>query len=433
VKLAIVGTGVSGLVCARQLHRHHDVAVFEAADRIGGHSNTVRVDLDDETHHVDTGFIVYNERNYPRFTRLLDELKVPTQPSEMSFSVRNERTGHEWSGSSVGGLFARRRDLASPSHWRMLADIVRFNRMARAHLDTEPVDEVGPTLGELLDRHRIGGTVVEDYIVPLGAAIWSADPATFDRYPARSLFQFLDNHGLISLGGRPAWRTVTGGSTAYVERLVAPFRDRIRLSCPADKVVRTPDGGVEIVTADGEPAAFDAVILACHSDQALDLLADPSPPEREILGAIRYQPNVATLHTGASMLPRSRRAWSSWNYHVTPDHRGLPTVTYWMNRLQSLESTEQICVTLNRDEEIDPETILGRFEYDHPVYEPGTIRAQRRRAEIQGVRSTWFVGAYWGNGFHEDGVASADEVVAALSPASSPPTHVATYPRARHP
>jgi uncharacterized protein len=420
VKLAIVGTGISGLVCAHHLRRHHEIVVFEAADRVGGHSNTVRIDLGDETHHVDTGFIVYNERNYPRFSRLLGELGVDTQPSEMSFSVRNERTGHEWSGSSASGVFAHRRDLMRPSHWRMLTEIFRFNRMARQHLDATD-DGIGPTLGDLLAEHRFRGPVVEDYVIPLGSSIWSADPRTFDRYPARSLFRFLDNHGLITLGGRPSWRTVTGGSASYVERLVAPFRDRIRLSSPVQKVVRRPGGGVELLTATGEPTFADAVILACHSDEALALLADPSDAEREVLGAIRYQPNVATLHTGPEMLPRSRRAWSSWNYHVTAAGRGLPTVTYWMNRLQSLESAEQICVTLNRHDEIPPERVIGRFDYAHPVYDPGALRAQRRRHEIQGSRDTWFVGAYWGHGFHEDGVASADEVVAALSVTPAPP------------
>ena len=415
VKLAIVGTGISGLSCAHHLHRAHDITVFEASDRVGGHASTVRVDLDDETHHVDTGFIVYNERNYPRFTRLLDELGVETQASEMSFSVRNERTGREWSGSSLTGLFARRSDLFQRTHWRMLADIVRFNRVARALLDSVGPNDPGPTLDEFLASHGFGGPVVEDYVVPLGASIWSADPSTFGQYPSASLFRFLDNHGLISLGGRPSWRTVSGGSARYVDRLVAPFRDRIRLSQPVEKLVRTTDGMIELVAAGCEPERFDHVILACHADEALELLGDPTPAEHEVLGSIRFQPNVATLHTGTAMLPRSRRAWSSWNYHVTVDERRLPTLTYWMNRLQSLESDHEICVTLNRHDELDPSTVLGRFEYSHPVYDPGTLAAQARRPEIQGRQNTWFVGAWWGYGFHEDGVASGDEVVASLA------------------
>jgi uncharacterized protein len=415
VKLAIVGTGISGLAAAHRLHHHHDITVFEGADRIGGHANTVRVDLADETHHIDTGFIVYNERNYPRFTRLLTELAVETTPSEMSFSVRNERTGHEWSGSTLDGLFAHRRDVARPSHWRMLTEILRFNRVARSLLAaTDPTDP-GPTLAELLAEHRFAGRVVDDYVIPLGASIWSADPTTFARYPAAPLFRFLDNHGLLSLGGRPSWRTVTGGSTRYVERLVAPFRDRVRLGEAVEKVVRVPQGGIELVPSGGQPEHFDHVILACHADEALRLLGDPTPAEHAILGAIRFQPNVATLHTGASMLPRSRRAWSSWNYHVTAEDRRLPTLTYWMNRLQGLDSAHQICVTLNRHAEIDQASVLGRFEYSHPVYDPATLAAQARRHEIQGRECTWFVGAWWGYGFHEDGVASTDDVVAALT------------------
>ncbi|MFP4513609.1 MAG: NAD(P)/FAD-dependent oxidoreductase [Acidimicrobiales bacterium] len=414
MKLAIVGTGISGLACAHRLHRSHEITLFEAADRVGGHSNTVRVDLADETHHVDTGFIVYNEANYPRFARLLAELGVETQPSEMSFSVRNERSGHEWSGSTLDGLFAHRGDLVRPRHWRMLADILRFNRAAHALLAATASTDPGPTLDEFLAEHRFHGAVVEDYVVPLGASIWSADPTTFGRYPSASLFRFLDNHGLLSLGGRPAWRTVTGGSARYVDRLVAPFRHRIRLGQGVDKVVRDPDGGVELVVGGHEPERFDQVILACHADEALELLGDPTPAEHAILGAIRFQPNVATLHTGTAMLPRSPRAWSSWNYHVTVEERRRPTLTYWMNRLQSLDSAHEICVTLNRPDEIDPSTVLGRFEYTHPVHDPGTLAAQTRRHEIQGRRDTWFVGAWWGYGFHEDGVASSDEVAAAL-------------------
>lgn len=416
MKIAIVGTGVSGLTCAYRLHPHHDITVFEAADRIGGHTHTVPVDVAGETHQVDTGFIVYNEANYPRFSRLLDELDVETRPSEMSFSVHNERSGHEWSGSTLNGLFADRRDLVRSGHWRMLADILRFNRAAHRLLAEVGPDEPGPTLDEFLAEGGFEGPVVEDYVVPLGASIWSADPSTFGRYPSASLFRFLDNHGLISLRGRPQWRTVVGGSARYVDRLVAPFADRIRTSAPVEKLSRLADGGVEVLALGCEPEGFDHVVLACHADEALAMLADPSPAESEILGSVRFQPNVATLHTGTAMLPRSPRAWSSWNYQVTVTDRRVPTLTYWMNRLQGLESTEQICVTLNRHDEIDPDTVHGRFEYSHPVFEPGTLVAQQRRHEIQGRRDTWFVGAWWGYGFHEDGVASTDEVVTALLP-----------------
>lgn len=412
MRIAVVGTGIAGLATAHLLRRHHDVVVLEADDRIGGHTHTVRVDLADETHHVDCGFIVHNERNYPLLTRLFDELGVATRMSDMSFSVSDERTGLEWSGSSLRGTFAQPGNAARPAFWRMLGEILRFNRMARRHL-ADPAADPSVTLAELLERHRFRGLVVDDYVVPLGASIWSADPTTFARYPALTLFRFLDHHGLVSLGGRPRWRTVEGGSSAYVDRLVAPFRHRVRLATPVRKVVRQRDG-VDVVTDAAGAERFDHVVLACHSDQALELLADPSPAERSILGAIRYQPNVITLHTDRRMLPRSRRAWASWNYHVTTDQRPLPTLTYHMNRLQGLESREEICVTLNRHDEIDPARVLRRLEMSHPVYDPGAIAAQGRLAEIQGVGGTWFAGAYWGEGFHEDGMESAVAVAEGL-------------------
>jgi uncharacterized protein len=333
----------------------------------------------------------------------------------MSFSVRNERTGHEWSGSSLAGLVTNRTNLTSRSHWAMLAGIVRFNRAARRLLAQADPGDAGPALAEFLRNERVDPIVIDDYVIPLGASIWSADPTQFGRYPAVSLFRFLDNHRLLSLGGRPEWRTVVGGSASYVEALVAPFRDRIRTGSPIEQVTRT-DGGVDIVARGHGAERFDQVILACHSDQALDLLTDPTDQERSVLGAIRYQPNVATLHTDASLRPRARRAWASWNYHVTDAGSTSPMLTYWMNRLQSIDSRHEICVTLNRHDEIDPGSVLGRFGYDHPVYDEGTLAAQRRRDEIQGRGGTWFAGAYWGYGFHEDGMASADAVVARLAP-----------------
>ena len=419
LRIAIVGTGISGFVCAHLLHPHHDITVFEAGGYVGGHTNTVRVDLDDETHHVDTGFIVYNDRNYPNFVKLIGELGVATQPSTMSFSVSDPGSGLEYRGSNLNTIFAQRRNLARPSFLRMLADIVRFNRSAKRLLragtasealaddDRVPDDQV--SLEQFLVEGRYSRAFIDQFLIPFGASIWSADPATFTRFPAVAYARFMDNHGLLDLRGMPEWRTVTGGSQRYVDRIVGPFADRIRLRNPIEKIVRT-EPGVEVVSLVDGPEAFDRVILATHSDQSLRLLADPSPAEREILGAIRYQPNVATLHTDERFLPRSPRARASWNYHLSSGGERAATLTYWMNRLQSIESRHQFLVTLNRHDDIDPAKVLGRYDYDHPVFDGAAMVAQRRRPEIQGTRGTFFAGAYWEYGFHEDAVRSALDV-----------------------
>ncbi|HVN52620.1 MAG TPA: FAD-dependent oxidoreductase [Acidimicrobiales bacterium] len=409
MRIAIVGTGISGLVCAHLLHPRHDITVFEAGDHVGGHTNTVRVDLEGETHHVDTGFIVHNERNYPNFVELMNQLGVATQPSTMSFSVSDPRTGLEYRGTNLNTIFAQRRNLVRPSFLRMLADIVRFNRAAKRLLREANGTDESVSLEQFVRDGDYSPAFTDQFLVPLGASIWSADPETFTQFPAVAYARFMDNHGLLDLRGMPEWRTVTGGSQRYVDRITAPFAERIRLRDPVEKVVRTPDG-VEVVSVLDGPEVFDRVILASHSDQALRLLADPSPAEREILGAIRYQPNVATLHTDERFLPRSPRARASWNYHLSGDGGRTATLTYWMNRLQSIESRHQFLVTLNRHEDIDPDKVLGRYDYTHPVFDAGAMAAQRRRDEIQGVRGTFFAGAYWEYGFHEDGVRSALDV-----------------------
>jgi uncharacterized protein len=434
MKIAIVGTGISGLVCAHHLHGHHDVTVFEANDYVGGHTHTVDVTLDGATHAVDTGFIVYNEQNYPEFTRLLGELSVATQPTTMSFSVRDESTGLEYRADGFGGLFAQRANLVDRRFGRMLTDVVRFNRRARSLLArhrtaVEAGDQTGAarlenlTLDDLVVETRCSPMFVSHYLVPLGAAIWSADPDRFGRFPAVSWSRFMDNHGLLHVRGTPHWRTVTGGSRRYVDALTAPFADRIRLDTPVSKIRRNrhPDGGVEVevLSSPAGPERFDRVILASHSDQALALLSDPSDAERDILGALTYQPNVATLHTDARFLPRRRAARACWNAHVgTPvrarDGGPATSLTYWMNALQGLDSPQPLLVTLNRHDEIDPDTVLGRFDYDHPMFDLDALAAQRRRAEIQGVDGTWFAGAYWGYGFHEDGVQSGLDVCRAI-------------------
>ena len=412
MRIAVVGTGIAGLATAYFLQSHHEVVVFEAADRAGGHTHTVRVDFPDETHLVDCGFIVHNQRNYPLLTRLFHELQVETQESEMTFSVINERTGCEWNGKNLATMFAQPRNLMRADFLKMLIDITRFNRHAYELLRSDDLQD-DPTLEEFLDRHSLRGDVVTNYIVPLGSAIWSADPTTFTTFPARSLFQFLDNHGLLRIGGRPVWRSVSGGASTYVDRITTQLADRVRLSSPVTGVERT-NGSVRVTTSQGTTDEFDHVVMACHADEVLPLLANPSVIEKEVLAAFRYQPNVITLHTDRTMLPKSPRAWASWNYHVTTEPRTLPTVTYHMNRLQRLQSQHQILVTLNRHDEIDESKVLRRFVMTHPVYDHATVSAQHRLSVIQGVDRVWFAGAGWGHGFHEDGLRSAVAVAAGL-------------------
>jgi predicted NAD/FAD-binding protein len=419
MRIAIVGTGISGLVSAHLLDPVHDVTVFEAGDHVGGHTNTVDVELpgpDGGTEHlaVDTGFIVFNERNYPNFVTLLDRLDVASQPSDMSFSVSSEATGLEYRGTNLNTLYAQRTNLLRPSFHRMLVDILRFNRAAR-RLVAEGRDD-GVSLEDFVAEGGYSARFRDEFLVPLGASIWSADPGTFLRFPARAYCRFMDNHGLLELRGLPTWRTVTGGSREYVRALTARLRRPVRLATPVAKVVRRTDvdrpfgTAVEVVSEAHGPELFDAVVLAGHSDQSLRLLGDPSRAEREVLGAITYQPNLATLHTDARLLPREPRARASWNYHLGAGAGTEATLTYWMNSLQRLESSHDVLVTLNRPDEIDRATVIAELEYDHPVFDAGAMDAQRRRPEIQGTQGTFFAGAYWGYGFHEDGVVSALDV-----------------------
>lgn len=413
MRIAIVGSGISGLTCAHLLHPRHEVMVYEVDGRPGGHTNTVEVDVDGTRHAVDTGFIVYNERTYPGFVGLLRELGVETKDSEMSFGVSDESTGIEWRGTSLSTLLAQPRNIANPSFQRMLVDVVRFNRAARLIAANGADPDL--TVGEFLARRAWSRAFIDWYLAPMGSAIWSAAPTSFAQMPMLTFARFFDNHGLLRVGDQPRWRTIVGGAARYVDALLSPMRDRLQLGIGVEKVVRRrAEGTVELRTTDGAPAEFDHVILATHSDQALRLLADPSTVEREILGAIRYQPNRATLHTDERLLPRSPRARASWNYHRPTIDTGVATVTYDMNRLQGIESTRPILVTLNRDADIDPAAVLRTFEYDHPVLDAGAVRAQSRRDEINGRHGTWFAGAYWGHGFHEDGVQSALHVCRGL-------------------
>ncbi len=412
MRIAIVGTGVAGLTCTHLLGRRHEVTVFEADPRPGGHAHTVRVDLADETHDVDTGFLVYNERNYPGLVKLFAELGTATKPSDMSFSVSDDATGVEWKGTSLSTLFAQRRNVARPAFLRMLADVVRFNRKARELLQ-HPDPDLTLSLAELLRQGRWSPQFVEWYLIPMGSSIWSADPTTFMDMPAVTFARFFENHGLLSYGDQPSWRTVDGGSRRYVEAILAPLGDRVRLSSPVGKITRR-DNGVELLSAVGLER-FDHVVVATHSDQALSLLSDPSRLERDLLGAIRYQSNRATLHTDERLLPRNRRAWASWNYHRLIEQPELATLTYRLRSLQGIQSRDELLVTLNRDDAIRDEQVIARFDYAHPVFDAGAIAAQRRQHELNGERRTWYCGAYWGYGFHEDGVQSAVRVCSRLA------------------
>jgi predicted NAD/FAD-binding protein len=403
MKIAIVGAGIAGNTAAYRLHREHEITVFEAADYVGGHTHTVDVDVAEQRFAVDTGFIVFNDWTYPRFSALLAELGVESQPTSMSFSVSCERTGLEYNGTSLPALFADRRNLVRPTFYRLLAEIVRFGRDARAFAAT---DDDTTTLAQFLAARRYSSALAEHYVVPMTAAIWSAPAAQALEMPARFLFKFFANHGMLSIDDRPQWRTVRGGSARYVGALVAGHRSRIRTRSAVTAVTRLPQG-VVIRTRNAEPELFDAVFLACHSDEALGLLVDADALEREVLGAIRYHANEAVLHTDARLLPRCRRAWASWNYRVAGTADAAPLVTYHMNTLQRLAAPVELCVTLNGAERVAPEHVLGRYRYTHPHFDAAAVAAQARHSELDGARRTFFCGAYWRNGFHEDGVVSA--------------------------
>ncbi|HEY6730071.1 MAG TPA: FAD-dependent oxidoreductase [Solirubrobacterales bacterium] len=416
MKIAIVGTGISGLVAAHKLHSEHEIAIYEAGERIGGHTNTVAVEAGDGTHWIDTGFIVFNNRNYPNFEALLDELGVGYQPSHMSFSVSDGRGRFEYSGTPWG-LFARPAHLVSPTFLGMLREWRRFNREARALIG---MNGTAPSLGHWLEQQGFSRHFIERLIVPQAAAVWSADPEQMWSFPASFMAEFFDNHGMYSLRDRPQWRTVSGGSRSYVKAIAAPWRERVRTQAPVRRIERLADR--VRIEADGcESEEFDQVVVATHSDQALALLGDPSEAEREVLGAIPYQHNEAVLHTDASLMPRRRAAWSSWNFHLAEEPAAGSTVTYWMNNLQRLRTDRHYFVTLNQSERIDPAKVIHRVSYDHPIYTKEGVAAQARHAEISGTtHRTHYCGAYWGWGFHEDGVVSAlraCEAINTFSPA----------------
>jgi predicted NAD/FAD-binding protein len=407
MRIAIVGAGVSGLVCAYLLHDEHEVTIFEADDRLGGHSHTVEVDDPDGPLPVDTGFIVFNPTNYPNFTRLLDRLGVASQPSSMGFSVRDAGTGLEYAGRSLDALFAQRRNLLRPGFYRMLFGILRFYREAPERL----ADYADSTLGEFLEGENYSREFIDHHLIPMGAALWSAGGRKTGEIPIRFFVEFFQNHGMLIRGTRPEWRTVTGGSREYVRALVGGFRDRIRTRT-AVRSVRRAEDAVTVTTDSGGEERFDQIVLACHSDQSLGLLADPSPREREILGSIPYEENPTVLHTDVAVLPRNRKTWSSWNVTLGGGFDEQVAVTYLMNHLQSLRSQQNYCVTLNDVDGIDASAKIRSMTYHHPVFTLEGARQRAGRDEIDGQRRTHYCGAWWGNGFHEDGVASALHVCA---------------------
>ena len=413
--IAIVGAGISGLASAWLLRERYRVTLFEAADYAGGHTNTVDVELDGVRSPVDTGFLVFNERTYPNLIALFDHIGVPSVTSEMSFSVKLEREAIEWAGTSIGSLFAQKRNLASPRFWRMLADIARFNRSAPAFLEGagDPAGRAQWTLGEFLAHGRYSREFCDWYLLPMAAAIWSCPMGAMRAFPASSFIRFFVNHGLLQITRRPRWMTVCGGGRAYVRRLLADLDD-VRLSTPVTAVRRLP-GAVE-VTAGGTVEQFDQIILAGHSDQSLALLADAGSEERSVLEAIRYQPNDAWLHTDERFLPASRSAWAAWNYTgagtaAAGEAEGSVSVTYLINKLQPLPMTTPVMVTLNPHRPVQPDRVIARFDYAHPVFDAPAIEAQQQLPSVQGVRRTWFCGAWTGYGFHEDGLKSALAVV----------------------
>jgi len=413
MKIAIIGSGISGLTAAWLLHERHDITVFEANDYVGGHTHTVDVDLNGERHAIDTGFIVYNDRTYPNFIELLTQLGVDSQPTSMSFSVRCDRTGIEYNGTSLNTMFAQRRNLLRPRFIRMIWDILRFNREAVELLQSENEEQ---TVDEFIREKGYGPAFGEQYLIPMGAAIWSCPPETFGQFPMRFIAEFYHNHGLLSLKNRPQWRIICGGSNCYVEKLTAGFRERIQLNSPVETVTRGEESVSIRLAGSDEAQTFDHVIFACHSDQALTILGEEaSRTERELLGAFPYQKNIAVLHTDESVLPRRRMAWASWNYQIGKEGpRRAATVTYNMNILQRLPTQTTFNVTLNSEDLIDPSRIIDRFVYYHPIYSTQRRAVQQRHSEVINQNRTSFCGAYWRNGFHEDGVVSALAVCRAL-------------------
>ncbi len=403
MKIAIIGSGIAGNTLASHLHKAHDITVYEANSYIGGHTHTHDISIDGKNYSVDTGFIVFNDRTYPEFISMLESHKVAWQPSQMSFSVRCEKTGFEYNGTTLNSLFAQRSNLFKPSFYRMISDILRFNKQSLALLASG--SEIA--MGDYLAQNNYGQRFINQYIIPMGAAIWSTDAAQMLQFPARFFVRFFHHHGMLSVNNRPQWRTITGGSARYVKTITEPFKHKIKLNAPV-KSVKRQKNQVEITLQNGDKAKFDYVFFACHSDEALAMLgADATQAESQVLGATPYQKNTVYLHTDAKLMPKRKLAWAAWNYHLPLQPSNQVAVTYNMNILQNIDCAEPILVTLNHTNNINPAKIIKRLQYTHPVYTLAGAAAQAQHAEISGHNRTGFAGAYWLNGFHEDGVKSA--------------------------
>ncbi len=418
MKVAIVGSGISGLGCAHRLaSQRHDVAVFEASDRIGGHTATYDVKVGTRRYAIDTGFIVYNNQTYPNFIDLMDSLGVATKATSMGFSVSDDATGLEYAGNNLNALFAQRANLVSPRFLSMVRDILRFNKESVSDLQAGTLG-TGETLGAYLQRKRYSKAFCDKYLLAMTSAIWSADFSDARDFPVEFFIRFFRNHGLLQVRNRPQWRVIEGGSREYIQPLIFGFEDRIFVNHRVSRVERPPGRSPVLTFQDGSQKVFDQVVLATHSDQALGMLADPTPQEKSILGAIPYRDNDVVLHTDHRLLPKNRKTWSSWNYRMRPGNNRA-VVTYNMNILQGINAPETFCVTLNDTDSINPARILGRFNYAHPQFTVEGVAAQQRWAEINGVNNTWYCGAYWHNGFHEDGLVSGLRVAEALETGSA--------------
>ena len=406
-RIAIIGSGISGLTTAYLLHKSHEITLFEANDYIGGHTHTVKVAQGEQSYDIDTGFIVCNDRNYPNFLKLMDKLNIAMQPTEMSFSVRNNPLGLEYNGHNLNTLFSQRRNLLRPKFYRLIRDILYFNEAAKKAIEEGIAENI--TLDTFVNQQSLSDIFKNNYLLPMAAAIWSCSMEQAGEFPLHFFLKFFLNHGLLDIKNRPQWYAVKGGSKAYIDPMTSGFKDQIRLSTPVNSVVRD-DSWIEVNHATGKET-FDQLDFACHSDQALDLLKNASIEEKAILGELLYQQNDVILHSDASLMPKKSLSWASWNFLAGEQEHNDPTlVTYCMNILQGIASDQPFLVSLNARHKIDPEKIIGEYDYTHPVYSVAGMKAQSRRNEISGVGRIHYCGAYWYNGFHEDGVRSALDI-----------------------